>query len=240
LQHNADGTISIRADQAQADKLLGDNVPQAHIMRANFIWQLPHFTGSSAASRTVGLVINDWSISGIWSGATASAYTVSTSYQNNGTSVNITGSPDYAPRVRVVGDPGKGCSADPYRQFNAAAFQGPPVGSVGLESGVDYLHGCFISQTDLAIARTIRFGRASQSVQLRFDIFNAFNQAGIMNRNTSVQFGSPSDPVTIQNLPFDANGNLIVARSTPRNPGFGVATAYQNPRSAQIQIRFQF
>ena len=45
---------------------------------------------------------------------------------------------------------------------------------------------------------------------------------------------------TITNLPYDANGNLIPTLSLPRNAGFGVATAYQIPRSVQAQIRFQF
>ena len=48
--------------------------------------------------------------------------------------MNITGSPDYGGRVRIVGDPGSGCSSDMYRQFNAAAFQGPLTNSDGLES----------------------------------------------------------------------------------------------------------
>ena len=51
---------------------------------------------------------------------------------------------------------------------------------------------------------------------------------------------SPSDPVTITNLPFDANGNLIDSRARPRDAGFGVATTYVNPRTVQAQIRFQF
>lgn len=46
--------------------------------------------------------------------------------------------------------------------------------------------------------------------------------------------------MTITNLPFDANGNLIDTRSRPRGAGFGVATAYQNPRTVQAQIRFSF
>ena len=41
LQHNADGTITTRADQAKADELLGDNHPQTHLMRAQFVWELP-------------------------------------------------------------------------------------------------------------------------------------------------------------------------------------------------------
>ncbi|HXG57336.1 MAG TPA: hypothetical protein VNJ03_18290 [Vicinamibacterales bacterium] len=46
--------------------------------------------------------------------------------------------------------------------------------------------------------------------------------------------------MTATNLPFDANGNLIASRSLPRGAGFGVANAYQNPRTIQAQIRFSF
>jgi Carboxypeptidase regulatory-like domain len=237
LQHNADGTVTVRADQAKAQELLGSNNPQAHIMRANFIWQLPRLNAAGGAMQVLGHIVNDWSVSGIWTGATASAYTVSSTYQGF-QNVNITGSPDYAPRVRIIGDPGEGCSSDPYRQFNTAAFAGPLVGSDGLESGNDYLKGCFISQLDLAIARTLKLGGA-RSLQLRVDVFNTFNQAGITNRQTTLQLNSPTDQ-TARNLPFDANGNLIPSLSLPRGAGFGVATGYQDPRTLQIQLRFQF
>jgi hypothetical protein len=239
LQHNADGTITIRADQAQADELLGNNYPQTHIMRANFVWQLPRFASSRPAMRAIGLVANDWSLSGIWSGATSAPYTVGFSYQNGGGNTNLTGSPDYAARVRVVGDPGAGCSSDRLRQFNTAAFQGPAVGSVGLESGSGYVRGCFASALDLAIARTIRLG-GGRSIQLRVDMFNALNESHITNRNTTMTLPSPTSPADIQNLPFDANGNLRDSFSRPRGAGFGVATAYQAPRTMQGQIRFSF
>jgi hypothetical protein len=239
LQHNADGTVTVRADQAEADRLLGNNRPQTHLMRGHFVWELPDLPGNRPWQRALGYVLNDWSLSGIWSGSTGSAYTVGYSYQSGGGNVNLTGSPDYAARVRVVGDPGSGCSSDPLRQFNTAAFEGPLVGSVGLESGNDYAKGCFQSSTDLAIARTIRLG-GSRSVQLRVDLFNAFNQAGITNRNTTMNLSSPSNPVAISNLPFDAQGNVIDSRSRPRGAGFGVATGYQAPRTVQLQARFSF
>ena len=66
------------------------------------------------------------------------------------------------------------------------------------------------------------------------------SQAGITGRNTTLQLASPADPVTAQNLPFDASGNLIDARSRPRGAGFGVATGYQDPRTMQIQVRVSF
>ena len=132
--------------------------------------------------KAIGYVINDWQFSGIWDGRTGAAYTVGFSYQSGGGNRNLTGSHDFAPRVVVVGDPGAGCNnSDMYRQFNANAFQGPLVNSVGLESGNSYLRGCFTSVLDLAIARTFRLP-AGRSIQLRVDMFNAPDQAIITGR----------------------------------------------------------
>jgi Carboxypeptidase regulatory-like domain len=239
IQHNADGTITTRADQAKANELLGDNHPQAHLMRAQFVWNLPRLPTSSTGGRVLGYILNDWSLSGIWSGASGTAYSVTAAYQNGGGNVNLTGSPDFAPRVRVAGDIGTGCSADPLRQFTAAGFLGPVAGSDGLESGNGYLTGCFVSALDLAIARTIKLG-GNRSIQLRADVFNVFNQAAITNRQTTMNLSSPSDPATITNLPYDAAGNIIPARSRPTGAGFGVATDYQPPRTVQLQARFSF
>jgi hypothetical protein len=239
VQHNADGTITTRADQAKADALLGDNHPQAHLMRAQFVWTLPRLPSSSAVGRALGYAVNDWSLSGIWSGATGSAYSVTAAYQNGGGNVNLSGSPDFTPGVRIVGNPGGGCSNDALRQFNTAAFAGPVVGSDGLESGNGYLKGCFVSSTDLAIARIIKLG-GSRSVQLRADVFNVFNQSAIIARQTTMNLTSPSDPVTITNLPVDAAGTVIAARAKPNGAGFGVATDYQPARSVQLQARFSF
>jgi hypothetical protein len=208
-------------------------------MKANFVWDLPDIRSNGSLLRSIGLVANDWQLSGIWTAATGAAYTVNFSYQSGGTSINLTGSPDYNARIRVVGDPGNGCSGDPYRQFNVSAFQGPLVGSVGLESGNDYLRSCFTSVFDLSIARNIRLGGA-RNLQLRVDMFNAPNSAIVTGRNSSITLSSPNDPVTPQNLPYDAGGNLIDARSRPRGAGFGVATGYQSPRSVQAQVRFSF
>jgi hypothetical protein len=239
LQHGADGSYSIRSDQAEADALLGTTVTNRHIMKANFVWDLPDLKSSNAAIKAIALVANDWRLSGIWSARTGAPYTVGFSYQNGGGNTNLTGSPDYAARVRIIGDTGSGCSGNAYRQFSTDAFQGPPIGSAGLESGVGYVRSCFLSVFDLSIARNIRLGAARQ-IQLRVDMFNAPNSAIITARNASMSLVSPNDPITVTNLPYDANGDLIASRSLPRGAGFGVATDYQSPRTVQVQIRFSF
>jgi len=112
------------------------------------------------------------------------------------------------------------------------------MGSVGLESGADYLRGCFQSTLDLSIARSIRFN-SNRQLQLRVDVFNAPNQGIVTGRNTTLSVASPIDP-TPQNLPYDASGGTVVSRSLPKNAGFGVANAYQAPRTVQVQVRFSF
>jgi len=240
-QHNPDGSFSERSDQAEADKLLGVFIPVKHNLKANFIWDLPDLKGDGGTVRALGAIVNDWQVSGVWTASTGAAYTVSTSYQGGATgngNQNITGSPNYGGRMRIVGDIGSGCSRDPLRQFTAAGFASPLVGSIGLESGADYLRGCFQNALDLSIARNVRFG-SNRQLQFRLDAFNAPNTATITNRNTTMSVVSPLDPTPV-NLPYDANGNVVSTRSLPKNAGFGVANAYQNPRTLQAQIRFSF
>jgi hypothetical protein len=246
VQHAADGSYSIRDDQSTANDLLGTFIPNKHILKGNFVWDLPDVHASGAALKTVGLIVNDWQLSGVWTGSTGGvitgtggAYNVGYSYSSGGGNVNITGSPDYGGRVRIVGDTGSGCSSDMYRQFNASAFQGPLVNSNGLESPAGYLRGCFQSVLDMSIARNIRMGGA-RNLQLRVDMFNAPNQAIVTGRQTTMNLSGPGDPVTITNLPYDANGNILPARVKPSNAGFGQANAWQNPRSVQVQVRFSF
>jgi hypothetical protein len=160
-------------------------------------------------------------------------------YQTGNANVNLTGSPDFAPRIRIVGDPGSGCGSDRYRQFNTAAFQGPLVGSVGLESGNGYLFGCFQSVLDLSIARNIRLG-GSRNLQLRVDMFNAPNAARITDRMRTLQLSSPADPVTPLNLPYGPDGNVLPNRVRPNQAGFGAATNWQAPRTIQAYVRFGF
>jgi len=238
LQHAPDGSFTFRDDQATADALL-QNDPQRHIMKGNFVWDLPDVKSSEGALRAIGYVVNDWQLSGIWTASTGGTYTIGYNYQNGGSNVNLTGSPDYGGRVRLVGDTGSGCSSDVYRQFTTSAFQGPLLNSVGLESGNNYLHSCFASVFDLSIARNIRLPKG-RNIQLRADMFNAPNQTLITGRNTTMNLSNPNDPVTITNLPFDTNGNLVATRSQPKNAGFGVANSYQAARSVQVQVRFSF
>jgi hypothetical protein len=246
LQHNADGTWSERSDQDLADDLLNNYIATRHQFKGNFIYDLPGLKGDALWQKIAKWPLSNWRISGIWTANTPSSYTISYNFQNGASnSTNITGSSNYSGRVRILGDPGGGCNGDDiYRQFNTSAFAPALQGSVGLESpGGGYLRGCFNHTLDLALARTFNFADfhlgEGRRIELRLDAFNALNLSRITGRYTIMQVPSTTDS-TIQNLPFDASGNLISTRSLPKNAGFGVANAYQTPRNLQAQLRFYF
>jgi hypothetical protein len=92
---------------------------------------------------------------------------------------------------------------------------------------------------DLSIARNIRMGGA-RNLQIRVDMFNAPNEARITGRNSTMNLASPADPVTITNLPYDAQGNILSNRVRPAHAGFGQANAWQAARSVQLQVKFSF
>ena len=244
LQHAPDGSISVRDDQEAYEKLLEDLPMQKHVIKGYGVWDLPDVPQSFG--RAVGLVLNDWQISGVLTAGSANnannqtngRYDLTYSYQTDGGSVNLTGSPDYGARIVYVGDPGSGCSSDQYRQFNTAAVTGPTYHSVGMESGRSILGGCPDKTVDLAIARNIRIGGGRQ-FQFRLDVFNAFNTVVITDRNRNVNYRSPTD-LTILNSQTLADGSVDPNRLTPRTAGFGAATNAQPLRNLQLQIRFQF
>ncbi len=238
LQHNADGTLSVRSDQAQLDDLLRNTGNRRHVIRANFVWNLPNLTRSGMAGSVVGAIVNDWQLSGVFTGTSGATYDSTFSYNSNGANVNLTGSPNYPARIRVIGDPGSGCSTDQYRQFNTSAFAGPTYNSTGLESGANLLTGCFDKTTDFSIARNFRI-RGGRQAQIRLEMFNAFNTVVIDGRVTQLQLNSPTD-LTVRNNQYLADGSLNPARLKPRDAGYGAANSAQAMRSVQVQLRFQF
>lgn len=228
----------MRADQKDYEELNKDMGTPRHIIRINGVWDLPDLTTSSTTRRVIGAVINDWQLSGVLAAGSGASYDIGYTYQGGLSSVNLTGSPTYPARVVIQGDPGSGCSAEQYRQFNTSAFSGPLPGSIGLESGRNYMSGCANRTLDLAIARNIRLG-GGRVVQLRVDAFNALNTVVYSGRQTTLQLNNPTSQTVVNNQ-YTADGTVNPTRLTPRNAGFGAVTSALAMRSVQAQIRFAF
>lgn len=238
VTRDATGRVALRDDYREASYHLTGN-DRTHVVRANFVWDLPDVNKAGPVSAVLGALVNDWQLSGVFSGGSAAPYTVGYTYAGGIGAQNLTGTPNYNARIVITGNPGKGCSSDRTRQFNTAAFSGPQPNSLGLESGLNYMRGCPEAITDLALARNIRLG-GSRSFQIRAEVYNVFNTVVFNNRNTTMNIAGLTTASAATNLPYDANGNLIESRVRPSSAGFGVATGAVASRSAQLTVRFSF
>jgi hypothetical protein len=162
---------------------------------------------------------------------------------------------------------GSGCSSNQYAQFNnsvdalgsglvSQAFRAPtgpavlPAAfasyygvvsdgpSVGLESGNNYLRGCFSSIMDLSLVRMFRLG-GGRSVEFRVDAFNVFDTVVFNGRDATLALNSPTNP-TMRDSQLLADGTPDPAKLKPQDAGFGAVTSAAALRTIQAQIRFSF
>jgi hypothetical protein len=197
-----------------------------HNFNANWVYELPKFTQSRAA----GFAINNWQLSGIYRYQTGAPYNVGFSipgislYTLTGTQTNE------GARIALVGNPGSGGSSDPYRQFNVSAFTIPKPGSIGLESGRNFLYRPPINSWELALSKTFQFTE-SVKMEIRLDAFNALNHTQFDGINSTLVVRSLADP-TPTNIASPNTRSLFT--------GFGAVTSVRPPRTMQLVARFQF
>jgi hypothetical protein len=197
-----------------------------HNFVVNFVYQTP-----KVASGALGLLANEWQISGIYRLTSGRPYSITYSVPGYGGN-NITGGTDRPNRPIVTCDPGKGSSSDPYKQIDTSCFAPPTVGGTGYESARYFLHAPPINNLDLSISKAFTFGKGVR-LEVRLDAFNALNKTQFTGVNNSVSFAGINDR-TVTNLPYDASGNLV------RQNGFGTINGVAPPRTLQLVTRLTF
>ena len=232
---NADGDF-IRIDgnthAANYGPLSSD---RRHNLAANFIYELPRASRWAGGNRVVKFFGDNWQFSGIYVWLNGAPYTPTCSITSTSQSTNLAGSAtESASRCKITGDPGIGHSGDPYRQFNTSVFSVQSPGSLGLESGRNYVVGPGINNIDLSLQKSFPFGE-KRHLELRVDAFNALNHTQFSGVNSNLNFAGITN-LTPTNLPFDASGNFVFAN---RN-GFGTGSGVRDPRILQMLARFVF
>jgi hypothetical protein len=205
------------------------NYDRTHNFTVNAIYQMPKVT----ESKGLGLLANEWQLSGVYRWTSGRPYTINFSIPGIG-AANLTGtnnSPNS--RVALTCDPGRGWSGDPYRQFDdPSCFAPPQPGSKGDETPRYFARQPPLNNLDLSFSKNFPLTHGTK-FEFRIDMFNALNTDQFTTVNSTVNFASLTDR-TITNLPYDANGNL-----TQRN-GFGTISGVAPPRQLQIVTRFTF
>jgi hypothetical protein len=202
---------------------------RTHNITFNAIYQTPNVT----SSRALGLVANNWQVSGVYRWTSGRPDTINFSIPGIG-AANLTGT-DGNPNARIAltCDPGKGWSGDPYKQFtNPACFAPPQPGSKGDETPRFFARNPPLNNLDLSISKNFPVVHGVK-FEIRLDMFNALDSVQFTGVNNTVNFASLTDR-TITNLPYNAQGNLV-----QRN-GFGTINGTTAPRTLQLVTRLTF
>jgi hypothetical protein len=202
---------------------------RTHNFTINSIYQTPTVT----SNKGLGLLVNDWQLSGVYRWTSGRPNTIGFSIPGIGAG-NLTGT-DGNPNARIAltCDPGIGYSSDPYKQFaNPQCFAPPQPGSNGNETPRFFARNPPLNNLDLSVSKNIPIAHAVK-FEIRLDIFNLLDKVEFTGLNSTVNFRSLTDR-TITNLPYDAQGNL-----TQRN-GFGTINGTGIPRTLQLVTRLTF
>jgi hypothetical protein len=196
----------------------------------NYVYELPKVDrlGGAFNNPVTRAVFNGWQIAGTTMFRSGTPFSVGYSISGYG-NAQLTGSPDLGARVKLVGDPRSGTSDSPYNRLNPAAFLPPQPGSIGLESGYNYMRNPGLNNWDLTLQKSIPLKGEKLRMELRADAFNVFNHAQFNGINSTVSYASPTSTTPIPSSLFPANLN-----------GFGTVTGTAPPRIMQVMARVVF
>lgn len=223
------------------------------VLAINYVYMLPKVEKGNAVTH---LITNGWQISGVTIAQTGQVFTPSVSVQNSSNQI-VTGSYTEGARPVVVA----GCN--PYTgsgswttYLNPSCFLPPSVGSIGLESGINYLHGPGGLNFDMALEKefaVIKDGKVH--FQFRADAFNVFNHTIFTGVNSGLNFtaypanssgvitGTPGYTSTALAVNSPAQG--CSGTSCTQISGFGSLTqtspgAFGYSRILQLMVRVTF
>jgi hypothetical protein len=188
------------------------DIDRTHIAKINWVWDVPKMAWSWKPGR---YLTDGWQLSGITSFMSGAPTGVgwSTTY-----SVDTTGSPTDGARVVVIADPVLPKGERTFsRNFRTDVFRPPVVGTIG-NAARTILRRPGAHNWDAVLVKNIPI-RERVRLQLRCELYNAFNHTQFSTFDTGAR--------------FDQQGNQV-------NGNFGAFTAAVNPRKMQLALRVSF
>lgn len=203
-----------------------------HVLAVNWVYDLPKLAnnGSGFSNPVTRTILNDWQISGIFEARSGRPENVSFSIDGLGNlNERYTGSVNIAPRVFINKKP-QGTSKTQFLQVDPTAFTLPTVkSSTGWEHGNYPVRLPGFWNLDASIFKNLKFTE-SKYLQLRVEMFNAWNNVQFSDFNRSMVFSRAGQLI---NTPAAVGG-------TGGRFGFGSLTATRNPRNIQLGLKFYF
>jgi hypothetical protein len=221
-------TNFVRADQYTRAAYYGPSSnDRRNMFVLNYVYSLPSMSSHGVLEKAV---LGGWQVSGVTSFISGSPYNPGFSVSSGGGSQNITGSYTEGARLRLLGNPMTG-SSNPYNRLNASDFALPLVGSVGLESGYDYLTGPGINNWDLSLLKEFNV-KEKVHFQFRVDAFNVWNHTQFSGINATLNASTLTS--AFSNIALNADGSIN------NKNGFGSVSGARDPRILMTMIKIRF
>jgi hypothetical protein len=207
------------------------NTDRRHVFNAALVLALPTMEGQHGAKAAV---LGGWEIGTIMQAASGQAMTIFTGGLPGGLNGGPSGT-GYTDNQRPNMVPGVSCRANdsstPEQILNpeAVTLNDFQLGTIGDEKrGACRGPGMF--QTDLALYKTFHASGKAQ-VQLRFEIFNLFNNTNFLSQGLV-------NTMNLQSVTLDPTQTKITSYTTAGN--FGQATRTRDARQAQCGLKVLF
>jgi len=224
------------------------------ILSINYVYYTPKLKWGNGFTR---LATDGWQLSGVTLAQTGAPFTPSVSVQNSSNQI-VTGSYTEGSRPVLV----KGCnpytgSSDWRTYLNPSCFLPPSVGSIGLESGINYLNAPGGVNFDLALQKEFRMLKDGRvRTQFRIDAFNVFNHTIFTGVNSGLNYtpyvANSSGTITSQPAGYTSTALALnnsaqgcSGLSCQQIGGFGSLTqsgpgSFGYSRILQMLVRVQF
>jgi len=214
---------------------------RTHVFAANYVYGIPklgRFLGSSAVARAV---FDNWQLSGICQYSSGTPLELSMTIAGINTGQRILGSYSVSPSFYLKGDPGKGAGE---LLLDPDAFLIPPINDIGPYPRT-YLRNPGWFNNDISIFKNIGFGSERRFLQLRLEMFNAFNSTQFTDINVGTQLTSSTGgtgAAVFNEFPnLKITNNLRTPQSTQRyGLHFGEYNADRGARVIQLGAKIYF
>jgi hypothetical protein len=213
---------------AEYDVLATD---RTHVFVANWQYTTPRvFKADNMGSKFAGVIVNGWNISGIATLQSGSPTNISFGISGIGNlNERYTGSPDVGPRIVYTSKmkyPGT-----EYSWIYPSLLKTPAVkGSQGFDSSRLPVRNPGLHNYDITIAKNFNLGTEKLKLQLRSELFNAFNHTQFTGFGNSATFNAAGQITNLSNALGGSGGRF----------GFGALNATAEPRRIQLAMKLVF
>jgi hypothetical protein len=231
---NSDTDVTHPTDPRRYDYRLA-SYDREHVFAASYVYTLPRLNRYFGDTRLGSMILDEWQLSGITLFQTGAPVELNPVPSPQ----TITGSLTEPARLSLRGKPQPGPNG---LQIDPNAFIVPRVGDTGPWPR-NYLRLPGVNHHDLSVLKNFPLGNESRYIQLRVELFNAFNHTQFRDINRSFISANVTTGKIILRMrgPASESANFVnQGCSGPIGQCFGEFSGARNPRTIQLGVKIYF